>query len=207
MAKKVQVTLVDDIDQTTAAETVSFGLDGAVYEIDLKVECTEIDASHCRCMSAARDVLVEPEAAPRGGRSTARAGREQTQAIREWARSNGYAVSDRGRVPAVVSRRITAQANLGARHSHREAGSYGAPVGRRLPPNEERGPSLIGREGQTTPGASLGVVSVGSEEFSAPPDNGKISDNSPAVSVGGRLAFASSGRASGIENRVGTLTG
>jgi hypothetical protein len=43
-----------------------------------------------------------PRAASRGSRGPARADREQTQAIRDWARKNGYQVSDRGRVPATV---------------------------------------------------------------------------------------------------------
>jgi hypothetical protein len=42
-------------------------------------------------------------AAPaRPGRAPARADREQTQAIREWARKNGHKVNERGRVPAAV---------------------------------------------------------------------------------------------------------
>ncbi|MBN9328662.1 MAG: Lsr2 family protein, partial [Cellulomonas sp.] len=35
MAQKVQVILVDDLDGGTADETVTFGLDGVSYEIDL----------------------------------------------------------------------------------------------------------------------------------------------------------------------------
>ncbi|HRA46360.1 MAG TPA: Lsr2 family protein, partial [Phycicoccus sp.] len=35
MAKKVTISLVDDIDKSDAAETVSFSLDGVNYEIDL----------------------------------------------------------------------------------------------------------------------------------------------------------------------------
>ena len=35
MAQKVQVLLVDDVDGGTADETVTFGLDGVTYEIDL----------------------------------------------------------------------------------------------------------------------------------------------------------------------------
>ena len=35
MAKKTFVELTDDIDGTKATETVSFGLDGVTYEIDL----------------------------------------------------------------------------------------------------------------------------------------------------------------------------
>ena len=39
MARKVTVTLVDDVDDTqTADETVEFGLDGVTYEIDLNEE-------------------------------------------------------------------------------------------------------------------------------------------------------------------------
>ena len=35
MAQKVQVTLVDDLDGSSADETLTFGLDGVAYEIDL----------------------------------------------------------------------------------------------------------------------------------------------------------------------------
>src|SRR5690242_8640106 len=35
MAQRVNVVLVDDLDGSDATETVSFGLDGAQYEIDL----------------------------------------------------------------------------------------------------------------------------------------------------------------------------
>ena len=35
MAQKVNIVLVDDIDGSDATETVSFGLDGTTYEIDL----------------------------------------------------------------------------------------------------------------------------------------------------------------------------
>ncbi len=35
MAQKIHVELVDDVDGSPAAETVSFGLDGVQYQIDL----------------------------------------------------------------------------------------------------------------------------------------------------------------------------
>src|SRR5262249_55610348 len=38
MARKVEVRLVDDLDQTPAAETVLFALDGVSYEIDLSAK-------------------------------------------------------------------------------------------------------------------------------------------------------------------------
>ena len=44
MAQKVSIVLVDDLDGTEATETVSFGLDGTNYEIDL----TDANASDLR---------------------------------------------------------------------------------------------------------------------------------------------------------------
>lgn len=38
MAQKVSIVLVDDLDQSAATQTVSFGLDGTSYEIDLSDE-------------------------------------------------------------------------------------------------------------------------------------------------------------------------
>lgn len=102
MARKVQVSLVDDLDESDADETVSFALDGATYEIDL----SEKNAA------ALRDALAtyvahgrragRTASAPRASRGSGRVDREQTQAIREWARKNGHQVSDRGRIPSTV---------------------------------------------------------------------------------------------------------
>lgn len=105
MAKKVTVTLVDDFDGSAAAdETVEFGLDGVTYEIDLSAK----NAKKLR-----EDLKTWVEAGRRvGGRRRGRLGgagrgrasidREQSAAIREWARRNGHNVSARGRIPADV---------------------------------------------------------------------------------------------------------
>ncbi|AXK85138.1 Lsr2 family protein [Nocardia farcinica] len=102
MARKVVVTIVDDYDgESQAAETVSFGLDGVGYEIDL----SEQNAA------ALRQIFEQwtPYARKVGksGRSRSvkqreRGDQEQAAAIREWARRNGYEVSSRGRVSADV---------------------------------------------------------------------------------------------------------
>ena len=107
MARKVQVLLVDDVDGSTAEETVTFGLDGANYEIDL----SDTNAK------ALRDTLATYVASARkagraAGAKTARAGsiakaspsadRAQNQAIRDWAKRNGLQVSERGRIPADI---------------------------------------------------------------------------------------------------------
>ena len=107
MARKVQVILSDDLDENLSAdETVSFSLDGTNYEIDLADKnATEMREVFARYVSAARKVGRAGNRSSGGGRSRATGGRmdrEQAGAIRDWARKNGHAVSDRGRIPASV---------------------------------------------------------------------------------------------------------
>src|SRR4051794_21680736 len=100
MAQKVSIVLVDDIDGSEASETITFGLDGTSYEIDLN----EKNAA------ALRDALSSYVGHARkvsGGTRRARkapAGADGASAreIRDWARSNGYDVPERGRVSADV---------------------------------------------------------------------------------------------------------
>jgi hypothetical protein len=97
MAQKVHIVLVDDIDGSDAEETVTFGLDGATYEIDLNsangAKLREALASY---VGHARKV-----GGRRGTRKAAGSGPSAAE-IRAWARSNGYDVPDRGRVSADV---------------------------------------------------------------------------------------------------------
>jgi hypothetical protein len=106
MAQKVTVQLVDDLDGSVAEDisTVTFGLDGASYEIDL----TGANAAKLRknldgFVGAARRIggRVKRGTGARGA-ATPAANREQTKAIREWARKNGFELSDRGRIPSNV---------------------------------------------------------------------------------------------------------
>ena len=106
MARKVQVILSDDLDENLPAdETVSFSLDGTNYEIDLaEKNAKELRDAFARYTGAARKVGRGTRTT--GGRSSRGTGgrmdREQAGAIRDWARKNGHAVSDRGRIPASV---------------------------------------------------------------------------------------------------------
>lgn len=109
MAQKVQVIKTDDLenDDVPADETISFALDGTTYEIDLSERnATELREAFSRYVQAARKVSRGSGRASGGGRSRATGGgrmdREQAGAIRDWARKNGHAVSDRGRIPASV---------------------------------------------------------------------------------------------------------
>ena len=100
MAQKVHIVLEDDLDGSDATQTVTFALDGTSYEIDLndKNAAALRDAvatyvGHARKVSGSR----------RGRRSSASSGSgPSAKEIRDWARSNGHKVPERGRIPASV---------------------------------------------------------------------------------------------------------
>jgi hypothetical protein len=104
VAQKVQVILVDDIDGGEATETVSFALDGSAYEIDLSApNAAELRDSLAKWVGSARKAGRSSSAGRSAGRGrSAAADREQTQAIRAWARKQGHKVNDRGRIPADI---------------------------------------------------------------------------------------------------------
>lgn len=137
MAQKVTVMMVDDLDGTPGEDVqpVDFGLDGVVYQIDLNSSnaarmrdvLAEFVASARRtggrvkrglgagpaprpAVSAGLELV---QSSPSDGRPVV-SGREQTAAIREWARNQGYDVADRGRVPAGILEAFE-QAHQGAR--------------------------------------------------------------------------------------------
>lgn len=108
MAQKIQVLLLDDLDGSQASETVTFGLDGDTYEIDLSdANAAKLRESLSGFVGAARKVARTSGRSagrgrgPRGG-GRATIDREQAAAIRSWAKKEGLQVSDRGRIPANI---------------------------------------------------------------------------------------------------------
>lgn len=100
MAQKVKILLIDDLDGSDADETISFAVDGVSYEIDLNSEhAAELREAFARWIGHARRAGGRKATGRRSG-SASRSG--DTGAIREWARENGYKVSDRGRVSAEI---------------------------------------------------------------------------------------------------------
>lgn len=108
VARRSQVTLEDDIDGGSAAETVSFGLDGRGYEIDLsKKNAGKLRKLFAPYVSAARST----------GRASRPAARLSDAAdpgvsaadVRAWASEAGFQVSARGRIPADVLAAYRAQ--------------------------------------------------------------------------------------------------
>lgn len=108
MAQQKRVELIDDLDGAAADETISFGLDGASYEIDLsETNATELRANMTEFLAHARRVGRHTTTTNRTQKTsqaglTTREERERTQSIRTWARAAGYTVSDRGRIPATI---------------------------------------------------------------------------------------------------------
>jgi hypothetical protein len=100
VAQRVQILLEDDLDGGKADETVTFGLDGSTYEVDLSSSnAKKLREALAPYVGVGRKVTARGRRAG-GGRS--RKGVSSASDIRAWARENGYEVSDRGRVPAEV---------------------------------------------------------------------------------------------------------
>ena len=103
MAQRIVTELTDDTNGKPADETVTFGLDGREYEIDLT-------SKNAAALRKAFDVYVKngrriSGRRPRnsGGSGSSRSRSEvDTKAVRQWAGENGYELSSRGRIPANV---------------------------------------------------------------------------------------------------------
>ena len=107
MAQKVQVLLVDDLEGGEADETVTFALDGVAYEIDLTTE----NANKLRdLLNPYTDKGRKQSSRGAGARRGAVKAQRQvgsdpdTAKVRAWARENGKAINDRGRIPSEILR-------------------------------------------------------------------------------------------------------
>lgn len=96
MAQRTVISLIDDLDQSPADETVQFGLDGRAFEIDLSTaHAKDLREELARYIHAGRAVRTErskPAAMPT----------QNTAGIRAWAAENGYQVNTRGRIPGEI---------------------------------------------------------------------------------------------------------
>ena len=99
MAQKITVELEDDLDGGPADETVRFRIGGSEYEIDL---------SKRNAKAFRKQLAPFVEHARKAGRGQRRragrtsASRQHSGDIRAWAKGQGIAVSERGRIPASV---------------------------------------------------------------------------------------------------------
>jgi hypothetical protein len=104
MAQKTQITLIDDVDGTPADETVTFGLDGVTYEIDLTTaHAAELRDAVAKFVGHARKVGATSRTRSSGARGSREAGRDYNPAeVRAWATEQGIEVTARGRIPGEV---------------------------------------------------------------------------------------------------------
>jgi hypothetical protein len=100
MAQRITMELEDDLDGGPADETVRFAFDSTGYEIDL---------SKKNARAFRKQLAPFVEHVRRAGRGQRRqVGRTQSSRrrsvdIRAWAKEQGIAVSERGRIPASVA--------------------------------------------------------------------------------------------------------
>ncbi len=106
MAQRTILTMTDDLDGSVATETVSFGLDGVGYEIDLTAEHAEDlrevlawFVSHARTVSGTGRARRRRQAT---GPTASTPTEVDAKAVRTWAAEQGIAVSARGRLRADV---------------------------------------------------------------------------------------------------------
>ncbi len=106
MAQRTIVKLTDDIDGSEATETLTFGLDGTAYEIDLnEAHAEDIREILAPYVSVGRKVSG---GSSRSRSTTAPAPKQRTssevdpKAVRAWAEANNIAISARGRIKADI---------------------------------------------------------------------------------------------------------
>jgi hypothetical protein len=113
MAQRVQVILVCDVhgDDTPGTETISFAVDGSSYELDVcDQHAREMRDGFARYVGVARRASGRSSASSGGRRRTRRSrGTGEAAAVREWARSQGLPVPERGRIPADLAAKYAAR--------------------------------------------------------------------------------------------------
>lgn len=87
MARKVEVTHVDDMDGSPDAKTVSFGFNNRWYEIDLAPENAEKFKEVLKPYLRKARATAPPKTQP-----------NESKEIRKWAKNNGYELAEKGRI-------------------------------------------------------------------------------------------------------------
>ena len=113
MAQKTIVLLVDDLDgkelKSGEGETVTFGLDGITYEIDVSSRnAQKVRKDFGRYVDVARKVSGSRSGARRSFRTKSDV---DPGAVRAWAKSNKVEVNTRGRIPQAVVDQYKAAGN------------------------------------------------------------------------------------------------
>ena len=102
MAKQTTVTVTDDLDGSPNAKEVTFSLNGESWTIDLSAKNRNALEKALKPYIAKATKEGRRRAPTPSKRTAARGFRKDLAAVREWAKSNGHQVSDRGRISATV---------------------------------------------------------------------------------------------------------
>ncbi|QTI68002.1 histone-like nucleoid-structuring protein Lsr2 [Gordonia polyisoprenivorans] len=100
MARRTVVTFVDDLDgkELKEAVTITFSVDNKAYEFDTSpAHAKQFRQDLERYVTASRSAGSRRSKAARSARSS-----RDLKAVRDWARVNGYDISDRGRIATEV---------------------------------------------------------------------------------------------------------
>ncbi|MEO8089437.1 MAG: Lsr2 family protein [Gemmatimonadales bacterium] len=109
MAQQTTVILTDDIDGGKAVETVSFGLDGKQYEIDLGARnAKNLRKAIAAYVEAGRKVKATAGTGGAAKKTVGPSGGSDLSAIRAWANENGIPVASRGRISASIKEQYLA---------------------------------------------------------------------------------------------------
>lgn len=102
MAQEIITRLIDDIDGTEGAETVIFGLDGELLEIDLSEKNAKKlkDAIRPFATKARKHVVKQKHTSTSKKKSTQP--NSEIPVIRKWAQEQGLPVGDKGRIPMEI---------------------------------------------------------------------------------------------------------
>ena len=100
----IRSVVESDLSQQTGASTVSFGLGETWYEVDLtEAERKELEAALSRYVEAGRKAARTAWAAP-STRFVPGTSNEEREAIRTWAKANGFSIAAKGKIPNKIYR-------------------------------------------------------------------------------------------------------
>lgn len=102
MAQKILTLFEDDLDGSKADGTIAFAIDGADYEIDLNAEHADaLRGVFAPYLAVARKISYA-KPTRRGSRATRQVTGPDNSAVREWAKTQGIEVKERGRIPVEI---------------------------------------------------------------------------------------------------------
>lgn len=115
MARQVVVQVFCDVcESSEGATALEFAIERSAFEIDLCVEHrAAFNMALAPFVSSARSArsraVTTSSSAGQSHRRIVRRDPSQTEAIRRWAKENGFAISGRGRIPGTVEEAYSAR--------------------------------------------------------------------------------------------------